>query len=232
MDPILDIAKRHRLVVIEDAAQAHGAEYKGRRAGSRGDMACFSFYPGKNLGAYGEGGMVTTNNPEYTRTMRMLRDWGQERKYHHELKGYNYRMETMQGAILRVKLRHLEAWTEARRSRAAVYAKALASSGLDLPRAMPYSRHVYHVYAVQTPRRDELVAALQEQQVQTGIHYPIPIHRLEAWSDLNYPAGSFPVAESVAPRILSLPMYPELSDEAIAQIGSAVRTAHASEMVG
>jgi dTDP-4-amino-4,6-dideoxygalactose transaminase len=232
MDPIMEIARRHKLVLIEDAAQAHGAEYKGRRAGSMGDLACFSFYPGKNLGAYGEGGIVVTNNPEYNRVIRMLRDWGQERKYHHVLKGYNYRMEGLQGAILRVKLRHLEAWTEARRSRALAYNAALASSGLDLPRAMPYSRHVYHVYAVQCAQRDDLASALQAQGIQTGIHYPIPIHRLEAWSDLNYPSGSFPVAEAVAGRILSLPIYPELSDQAILQVSSVVRGVHAAELVG
>jgi dTDP-4-amino-4,6-dideoxygalactose transaminase len=232
MDPILEIARRHNLLVIEDAAQAHGAEYNGRRAGSMGDLACFSFYPGKNLGAYGEGGMVVTNNPAYTRTLRMLRDWGQERKYHHVLKGYNYRMEGMQGAILRVKLRHLEAWTEARRSRAAAYHAALQASGVDLPRALSYSRHVYHVYAVQSPQRDELAAALQAQGIQTGIHYPIPIHRLEAWADLHYPAGSFPVAEAVASRVLSLPIYPELSDQAILQVAAVLRAVHASELVG
>jgi dTDP-4-amino-4,6-dideoxygalactose transaminase len=232
MDPIMEIARRHKLVVIEDAAQAHGAEYKGRRAGSIGDLGCFSFYPGKNLGAYGEGGLVVTGNPEYIRTIRMLRDWGMERKYHHVLKGYNYRMEGMQGAILRVKLRHLEAWTEARRTRAAGYDAALASSGVDLPRAMPYNRHVYHVYAVQTLQREELAAALQAQGIQTGIHYPIPIHRLEAWAELNYPVGSFPVAEAVANRVLSLPIFPELSDEAILQVASVVRGVHASELVG
>jgi dTDP-4-amino-4,6-dideoxygalactose transaminase len=232
MDPILEIARRHNLLVIEDAAQAHGAEYKGRRCGSMGDLACFSFYPGKNLGAYGEGGIVVTGNPEYTRTIRMLRDWGQERRYHHVLKGYNYRMEGMQGAILRVKLRHLEAWTEARRSRAGVYDAALQASGVDLPRAMPYARHVYHVYAVQSPRRDELAAALQAQGIQTGIHYPIPIHRLEAWSDLNYPAGAFPVAEAVAARVLSLPIYPELTDAAIRQVAEVVRGVHQGQLVG
>ena len=232
MDPILEIARRRHILVIEDAAQAHGAEYKGRRAGSMGDLACFSFYPGKNLGAYGEAGMVVTNSPAYTRTMRMLRDWGQERKYHHDLKGYNYRMEGMQGAILRVKLRHLEAWTEARRSRAAAYAAALQSSALRLPAAMPYSRHVYHVYAVQSPRRDDLAAALLAEGIHTGVHYPIPIHRLGAWTDLNYPVGSFPVAECVAGRVLSLPIYPELPDEAILRIASVVRAVHAPELVG
>ena len=197
-----------------------------------GDLGCFSFYPGKNLGAYGEGGAVTTSNPEYARTIRMLRDWGQEAKYHHVLQGYNYRMEGIQGAILRVKLRHLEAWTEARRTRAAGYDAALASSGVELPRAMPYNRHVYHVYAVQTTQREDLASALQAQGIQTGIHYPIPIHRLEAWSELNYPVGSFPVAEAVASRILSLPIFPELSDEAILQVASVVRSVHASELVG
>jgi dTDP-4-amino-4,6-dideoxygalactose transaminase len=153
MDSILEIARKHKLLVIEDAAQAHGAEYRGRRAGSLGDLGCFSFYPGKNLGAYGEGGMVVTNNPEYTRTVRMLRDWGAETKYEHMLKGYNYRLEGMQGAILRVKLRHLEAWTEARRAHATFYDELLTGSGVKTPEAMPYARHVYHIYAVRTAQR-------------------------------------------------------------------------------
>src|SRR5580698_1866686 len=146
MDPILDIARRHNLLVIEDAAQAHGAEYKGRRVGSIGDLGCFSFYPGKNLGAYGEGGAVVTNNPEFVRTIRMLRDWGAEKKYLHVLKGYNYRLEGIQGAILRVKLRHLETWTEARRTVAAQYDRHFAGSCVRRPVEMPYARHVYHVY--------------------------------------------------------------------------------------
>ena len=150
MDPILEIAKRHGLVVIEDACQAHGAEYKGRRAGSMGDMGCFSFYPGKNLGAYGEAGMVTTDNPEFARTIRMLRDWGAEKKYHHVLKGYNFRMEGIQGAVLRVKLRYLEGWTEGRRTAAAHYDRLLAGSGVPTPKAMPHNRHVYHIYAIRT----------------------------------------------------------------------------------
>ena len=162
MDPILEIAKRHGLVVIEDAAQAHGAEYKGRRTGSMGDMGCFSFYPGKNLGAYGEGGMVTTDNPDYARTLRMLRDWGAERKYEHVLKGYNYRLEGIQGAVLRVKLRHLEAWTEARRAAAAHYDRLFAGSGVQTPEAMPYSRHVYHIYAIRTVRASGLAGCTSE----------------------------------------------------------------------
>lgn len=211
MDPILEIARRHGLTVIEDAAQAHGAEYKGRRAGSIGDMGCFSFYPGKNLGAYGEGGMVVTGNPEYARTMRMLRDWGAEKKYEHVLKGYNYRLEGIQGAVLRVKLRHLEEWTEARRSAAARYDSLLAGSGITTPEAMPYARHVYHVYAIRTTRRAAWQAALQGQGIHTGIHYPIPVHLLGAYADLGYKAGDFPVSEQAANEVLSLPMFPELT---------------------
>ncbi len=211
MDPILEIARRHGLTVIEDAAQAHGAEYKGRRAGSIGDMGCFSFYPGKNLGAYGEGGMVVTGNPEYARTMRMLRDWGAEKKYEHVLKGYNYRLEGIQGAVLRVKLRHLEEWTEARRSAAARYDSLLAGSGITTPEAMPYARHVYHVYAIRTTRRAAWQAALQGQGIHTGIHYPIPVHLLGAYADLGYKAGDFPVSERAANEVLSLPMFPELT---------------------
>jgi dTDP-4-amino-4,6-dideoxygalactose transaminase len=223
MDPILEIARRYGLIVIEDAAQAHGAEYKGRQVGSIGDLGCFSFYPSKNLGAYGEGGMVVTNNPEYARTIRMLRDWGQERKYHHVLKGYNYRMEGMQGAILRVKLRHLDAWTEARRAHAARYDELLAGSGVQTPTVMPYSRHVYYIYAVRVPQRDALQQALQAQGVQTGIHYPIPVHLLEAHADLGYQFGDFPCSEQVAREVLSLPMYPELTEAQLAEVAQGVQ---------
>jgi dTDP-4-amino-4,6-dideoxygalactose transaminase len=215
MDPILEIARRHGLTVIEDAAQAHGAEYKGRRAGSLGDMACFSFYPGKNLGAYGEGGMVVTNNPRYERTIRMLRDWGQECKYEHVLRGYNYRMEGLQGAILRVKLRHLDQWTDLRRERASRYHELLEGSGVSVPAEMPYARHVWHVYALRCARRAALQAELQERGVQTGIHYPVPVHLLKAYSDLGYQAGDFPQSEAAAREVLSLPMYPELTYAAI-----------------
>lgn len=223
MDPILEIAKRHGLVVIEDAAQAHGAEYKGRRVGSIGDMGCFSFYPGKNLGAYGEGGMVVTGNAEYARTMRMLRDWGAEKKYEHVLKGYNYRLEGIQGAVLRVKLRHLEAWTEARRAAAARYDSMLAGSGISTPEAMPYARHVYHVYAVRTAQRAAWQSALQAQEIQTGIHYPIPVHLLPAYADLGYKAGDFPHAEQAANEVLSLPMFPELTSAQTETVCNALR---------
>jgi dTDP-4-amino-4,6-dideoxygalactose transaminase len=215
MDPILEIARRHRLVVIEDAAQAHRSEYKGRRVGSIGDIGCFSFYPGKNLGAYGEGGMAVTNNSGYARTIRMLRDWGQESRYNHVLKGYNYRMDGLQGAILRVKLRYLDQWTEARRTHAAKYDEHLASSGLKTPIAMPYSHHVYHIYAVRSPHRKYLQKKLDEKGIQTGIHYPIPVHLQQAYADLGYKLGDFPCSEAAASEVFSLPMYAELTAEQI-----------------
>ena len=222
MDPILEIARRHGLVVIEDAAQAHGAEYKGRQAGSIGDMGCFSFYPGKNLGAYGEGGAVVTGNPDFVRTIRMLRDWGAERKYHHVLKGYNYRMEGLQGAILRVKLRHLDKWTDMRRSHAAVYTELLRDTGMKTPGTMPYARHVWHVYGIRSENRDLLIGNLQEQGIQSNIHYPFPIHLLPAWADLGYREGDFPESEAAAREELSLPMFAELTREQVEQVSNAV----------
>jgi dTDP-4-amino-4,6-dideoxygalactose transaminase len=223
MDPILELARRHNLVVIEDAAQAHGAEYNGRKAGSLGDLGCFSFYPGKNLGAYGEGGMVVTNQIEYARTMRMLRDWGAEKKYQHVLKGYNYRLEGMQGAILRVKLRHLEDWTEKRREKAAYYTQLLAAKGIQTPEELPDRRHVYHVYAIRTGDREVLQHALVAQGIQSGIHYPIPVHLQLAYADLGYQKGDFPCAEQAAHEVLSLPMYPELSNDQIEQVVEALK---------
>jgi dTDP-4-amino-4,6-dideoxygalactose transaminase len=222
MDAIMAIARRHRLLVIEDAAQAHAAEYNGRRCGSIGDLGCFSFYPGKNLGAYGEGGLVTTDDPELARRIRMLRDWGAERKYHHVLKGYNYRMEGVQGAILRIKLRHLQAWTEARRAHAAAYGRLLANADLTLPTETLGARHVYHVYGVLTSRRDELIASLNSQGIQTGIHYPIPVHLLPAYYDLGYKAGDFTVTESIAARELSLPLYPEMAPAQVEAVAEAL----------
>jgi dTDP-4-amino-4,6-dideoxygalactose transaminase len=222
MDPIMKIAREHGLVVIEDACQAHGAEYKGHRVGSIGDMGCFSFYPGKNLGAYGEGGAVVLSNPEYVRTIRMLRDWGAEKKYQHVLKGYNYRLEGIQGAILRVKLRYLEQWTEARRAHALRYTELLSGADIETPRAMPFARHVYHVYAIRTKQRDELIRATTEAGVQTGIHYPIPVHLLPAYADLGYGKGDFPHSEQAANEVLSLPMYPELTVEQIEAVSDAV----------
>lgn len=223
MDPILDIARRRGLVVIEDACQAHGAEYKGRRVGSLGDLGCFSFYPGKNLGAYGEGGMVVTDNAEYARTIRMLRDWGAERKYQHVLKGYNFRLEGLQGAVLRVKLRYLEGWTEARRAAAARYDALFAGSGVATPKAMAYARHVYHIYAIRTAHRQAWQDALSALGIQSGIHYPTPVHLLPAFADLGYRRGQFPHAEQAANEVLSLPMFPELTAAHCETVAQAVR---------
>jgi len=222
MDPILDIAQRYKLRVIEDAAQAHGAEYKGRRVGSIGDLGCFSFYPGKNLGAYGEGGMVVTNNPDYARTIRMLRDWGQERKYYHQLRGYNYRMEGLQGAILRIKLRYLEAWTEARRNHASLYNRHLAQSIVHTPIEMQYARHVYHVYTIRSSKRDALQKSLQAMEIQTNIHYPIPVHLQKAYANLGYRDGDFPESEQAAKEVLSLPLFAEISDRQIELVSTSV----------
>lgn len=222
LDPIVEMARRRKLLVIGDAAQAHGAQYRGRPIGGLTDLACYSFYPGKNLGAYGEGGMVVTGNEAYARTIRMLRDWGQDRKYHHLLAGYNYRLEGMQGAILRVKLRHLERWTEARRAHAARYNQLLRDTDLGLPAEMPGTRHVYHVYAVRTRRREALMKALGEQGIQTGIHYPVPVHLQPAYADSAYPRGSFPHAEKAAEEVLSLPMYPEMTEEHLQAVSRAL----------
>src|SRR5689334_2941587 len=208
MDSIRGIARARGILVIEDAAQAHGAEYKGQRAGSMGDLACFSFYPGKSLGAYGEAGAMVTSNPEYAKTVRLLRSWGESRRYYHDLRGFNYRMEGMQGAILRVKLRHLERWTEARRAHAALYDSLLKTCGVVTPRELPYARHVYTVYAIRSSRRDVLAEALKAADIQYGIHYPIPIHLQRAYRDARYGVGAFPVAERVAQEVLSLPMFP------------------------
>jgi dTDP-4-amino-4,6-dideoxygalactose transaminase len=212
MDPIMDIAMEHNLKVIEDAAQAHGAEYKGHRVGSIGDLGCFSFYPGKNLGAYGEGGMVVTSNKQYAKKIRMLRDWGQEKKYYHVLKGFNYRLEGLQGAILRVKLRHLEAWTEARRLHAHKYTTLLHNSGIISPTERPNTRHVFHVYALRVKARDRILAALKAQNIVAGIHYPIPVHLQPAYG-YGYNQGDFPVTEIIAAEELSLPIFSELTDD-------------------
>jgi dTDP-4-amino-4,6-dideoxygalactose transaminase len=224
MDAVMDIARRHNILVIEDACQAHGAEYHGRRAGSFGASGCFSFYPGKNLGAYGEGGIVVTSNDAHAKTIRMLRDWGQERRYHHVLKGYNYRMEGMQGAILRVKLRHLEAWTEARRQHARQYDALLRDApSVETPQELPGRRHVYHIYAVRSADRDGLQKVLEAQGVHTGLHYPIPVHLQKAHTDLGHTPGDFPHSEAAARDVLSLPMFPELTPAQIDQVAGAVR---------
>jgi len=225
MDPILDLARRRALTVIEDAAQAHGSEYHGRRCGSLAEIAAFSFYPGKNLGAYGEGGALTTLRADVAATCRTLRDWGQEKRYEHRLKGFNYRMDGIQGAILRVKLRHLEAWTEQRRRVASWYDEALDPETVRVPKQRPGCRHVYHVYAVRSEARDELRDALTRQGIQTGVHYPIPVHLQPAHADLGYHAGDFPNAESAAREVLSLPIFPEMTRDQVETVAGVVSKA-------
>jgi dTDP-4-amino-4,6-dideoxygalactose transaminase len=223
MDPILDIARRHRLAVIEDACQAHGAEYRGRRVGSLGDAGCFSFYPSKNLGACGEGGMLVTSNPEVAQQVRLLRDWGQSGPYQHVVQGFNYRMEGLQGAVLGVKLRYLEQWNAVRRANAARYDATILGPALQATPAMTYGRHVYHIYAVRANRRAEAQQAFQERGIETRIHYPTPIHLLEAWSHLGLRAGDLPEAERAANEVLSIPVHPELSPEQVNDVIQALQ---------
>lgn len=217
MEPIQAIARRHGLLVVEDAAQAHGAELGGRRAGSFGDIACFSFYAGKNC-ACGEGGAAVSRNPDFVKRMRLLRDWGAEQKYVHTLRGYNYRMEGIQGAILRVKLRHLEDSTRARIAHAAAYDRHLEAQGVARPAgSRAGERHVYHVYAVRVPRRDEVRQAMVEAGIGVGMHYPIPVHLQPTFAELGYRAGAFPAAEAFAAETLSVPLFAEMTE---AQRGS------------
>jgi dTDP-4-amino-4,6-dideoxygalactose transaminase len=222
MDPILEIARRHKLIVIEDAAQAHGAEYHGRRAGSIGDIGCFSFYPTKNLGAAGEGGMLTTNNPEYARTAALLRSWGEEQRYRPTLKGFNYRLPAIQAAILRVKLRRLEPWIEARRARAGEYDGLLEDSGVTRPHVIDDSRHAYCLYTIRASDRDALQKGLEAAGIQTAVHYPLPIHLMPAYADSRYQAGDFPVAEACANTVLSLPLYSHISAQQVEQVAAQV----------
>jgi dTDP-4-amino-4,6-dideoxygalactose transaminase len=222
MDPILDVARRHNLIVIEDAAQAHGAEYKGRRAGSMGELACFSFYPGKNLGAYGEGGAVVTSDERYVEILKQLRDQGQSEKYYHMMVGYNYRMEAIQGAVLRVKLRHLDAWNAIRRKHAAVYSREFADSGLRVLEELPDTKSVHHIFPLFTAQRDDLREHLRKAGISTGLHYPIPVHLQPAFRHLGHKKGDFPETERACEEVLSLPMYPELAAEAVLSIVDSV----------
>ncbi|HKR58245.1 MAG TPA: DegT/DnrJ/EryC1/StrS family aminotransferase [Pyrinomonadaceae bacterium] len=223
MDPIREIARRHNLIVIEDAAQAHGAEYKGARAGSLSDIACFSFYPGKNLGAFGEGGAVVTDNSEYAATIRRLRDHGQSQKYYHDEIGYNYRMEGIQGAVLRVKLRHLENWTSARRRHAVAYRDALTGVGVRLLEPLPQGRSAWHIFPIFTPRRPELLEQLNARGIGNGIHYPIPVHLQRGYTDLGYKKGDLPLTEQACDEVLSLPMYAELPQSHLMEVVAAVQ---------
>jgi dTDP-4-amino-4,6-dideoxygalactose transaminase len=220
MDPILQIAKRHDLPVVEDACQAHGAEYKGRRAGSIGVAGAFSFYPGKNLGAFGEAGAVTTNDPELTERVKVLREHGQPKKYYHSHIGWNARMDGLQGAVLRIKLKYLEEANSRRRAHAAQYQRLLRNSNVALPVEADGRHHVYHLYAIQCEDRDRVIAEMGKRGVACAIHYPIPVHLQEAYRSLGLSEGSFPVAESVARRLVSLPMFPELNETQIEKVAA------------
>ncbi len=215
MDPIMEIAERNRLVVVEDACQAHGAAYKGRKVGSIGHVGCFSFYPAKNLGAYGDGGILVTNDPEIAEKVRMFRNYGQKEKYHHLFLAYNRRLDTLQAAVLRVKLRHLDKWNERRRNNANLYDHFLHNMDIATPFEAPYAWHVYHLYVIRSVERDKLQSWLRFNGISTGIHYPIPIHLQQAYKDLGYQQGDFPVTEKYAGEILSLPMFPELTEKQI-----------------
>jgi dTDP-4-amino-4,6-dideoxygalactose transaminase len=229
MDSILELADRYGLIVVEDACQAHGAEYFSRKhnrwmkVGSMGVAAAFSFYPGKNLGACGEAGAVTTNNAELAKTIKMLRDHGQAQKYYHDIEGYNGRLDAMQAGFLHVKLAHLAQWNTSRRERAAEYNRLLANcdSAITLPYEPSWSRAVYHLYVIRTENRDDLIAHLKSAGIGTGIHYPIPLHLQKAYTSLDYRSGDFPVSERVASEIISLPMFPQLTSEQQGRIVAA-----------
>jgi dTDP-4-amino-4,6-dideoxygalactose transaminase len=223
MDPILQVANKHGLIVVEDAAQAHGAEYKGRRVGGLGDLGCFSFYPGKNLGACGEGGALVTNNPAFAARAKSLRVHGSTVPYHHDEVGYNYRMEGFQGAVLGVKLKHLQKWTDARRRVAKRYAELLANTPLQLPLEAAYAESAWHLYTVRHPRRDELKKFLDDNGVGNAVHYPIPLHLQKAYASLGHKPGDFPVAERAAREVLSLPIFPELTDAQIQRVVEVVK---------
>jgi dTDP-4-amino-4,6-dideoxygalactose transaminase len=222
LSPLLAIARRNNLAVVEDACQAHGATYNGRKAGTLGIAGCFSFYPGKNLGCLGEGGAVVTDDPNIAEQVRMLRDHGAVRKYEHRVPGYNFRMEGLQAGFLTVKLKYLDTWNERRRLAARKLDERLSGSALVLPSEMPYAHHVYHLYVVQAENRDSLREQLLEAGIETGLHYPIPLHLQKAYSWLGCQAGSFPVAENMSRRVLSLPMHPDLTDEQIEYVASVL----------
>jgi dTDP-4-amino-4,6-dideoxygalactose transaminase len=224
MDELKDIARTHGLKLIEDAAQAHGAEYKGKRVGTLGEVACFSFFPSKNLGAYGDGGAVVTSDEKIAERVRMLRDHGRKEKYLHEIEGHNSRLDTLQAAILSVKLKYLENWNERRRQHAHYYDKLLAPiKGVTTPKVAQGLRHVYHLYVIKVEDRDLLRSELKEEGIETGIHYPHPLHLQPAFSYLGLGKGSFPRAEEAASKILSLPIYPEMTQEQIRRIFEAIK---------
>lgn len=233
LDPILGIARKHNLVVIEDAAQAQGALYKGRKAGSMGLVGSFSFYPGKNLGAWGEAGAVTTNDPALRERIAMFREHGQKKKYHHDVIGWNSRMDGLQAAVLGVKLKYLDQANDGRRRVATRYRELLAGTPeLSLPAEAGYGRHIYHVYAVRVAQRDDLMQRLAERGIGTGIHYPVPVHLQKAYVCLGHRRGDFPVTEACADSFLSLPMYPELTDSQIETVALELKACLASPATG
>jgi len=224
MLPLIEIAERRNILLIEDAAQAHLADYKGRKAGSLSSIASFSFYPGKNLGAFGEGGAVTTNDFELARRIKMLRDHGSEKKYYHELYGHNYRMESIQGAVLNLKLKHLENWTNKRRSAAEKYFELLNDlEEVILPKEMEYGKHVYHLFVIRYRDRNKLQDYLNSCGVSTGLHYPVPLHLQKCFSSLGYKSSDFPVTEQLASECLSLPMFPDISDRQIEYVCDKIK---------
>jgi dTDP-4-amino-4,6-dideoxygalactose transaminase len=227
LDPILELAQRRGVLVVEDAAQAHGARYKGRRIGGHGDVVCWSFYPGKNLGALGDGGAITTNHPEIAERIKSLRNYGSSIKYVNEVQGYNSRLDPVQAAVLRVKLQYLDEWNSRRSAIASKYLAALQHSSLLLPHVPEWADPVWHLFVVQHARRDRLQETLKSRGVDTLIHYPIPPHRQKAYADLAIPPGSLPVAEAMAARVLSLPIGPQLNlqdvERTIQILGEATR---------
>jgi dTDP-4-amino-4,6-dideoxygalactose transaminase len=224
MDAILEIAKKKNLVVIEDACQAHGSLYKGKKAGSMGLVGCFSFYPGKNLGAYGEGGAVVTQSEDLANKIRMIRDHGQAKKYYHDMEGYNGRLDAIQAGVLRIKLRRLQSWNEARRRNAQHYNELLSPiKGVIVPKEADGCRHVYHLYVILVDDRDGLQKYLNDKGVGTGLHYPVPLHLQKAYAHNGYKEGDFPVTESVAKRLLSLPMFPELTKAQIEYVADCIK---------
>jgi dTDP-4-amino-4,6-dideoxygalactose transaminase len=223
MDPLLELARKHNLVVIEDAAQSHGAEYKGKKVGGFGDAAIFSFYPGKNLGAYGHAGIVVTDREEIAKKVVLLANHGRDTKYEHIVQGYNYRADAIQTAVLRVKLRYLEDWNRKRRSNAEVYNSLLKDSPVVTPREAPYAKHVYHLYVIQNAKRDGLLERLASKGISSIIHYPIPLHLQPAYKHLGLSKGSMPVAEKFCCEALSLPMFPELTKEQMGLIAREIK---------
>lgn len=225
MGPIVELAKNYRLKVIEDAAQAHGAEYKVRKAGSLGDLGCFSFYPSKNLGGCGDGGVVVTNDEEIYEKLRIYRYMGQPKQHPHLVIGYQERLDELQAAILRIKLRHLDRWNEQQRKWAALYDKLLVDTPVVRPKEQPYGRHVYHLYVIRVKRHDAVKARLAETGIETQIHYPTPAHLQPAYADLGYAKGSFPITERYSEEILSLPLYPELKEEEVMEVACELKLA-------